>query len=236
MKKSLLLLLLLTLSLSAIHAQDIIVKTDASTIKAKVDLISSNTITFHHWNNLNGPTYTLRKDEVMFIRYQNGERETFTTTPTTTKSSPTQHYQPNKKVRFNAYLTAGVDFIAIGAGPIVNLTLGPRITDYFFLGFEVGFHDMFYKELRYSHYSGYYYYNNWLYYIPLAANMKGFIPINKNIMPHINLSLGYAYLAGFYCNVGLGIDVKHFTVGMGYMNLGTIVNCGYLKLGVRMGK
>ncbi|MDE6113334.1 MAG: hypothetical protein K2G46_08035 [Bacteroidales bacterium] len=234
MKKNIILSLLLALSLSASHAQDIIVKTDASEIEAKVDLVSSNSITFHRWNNLDGPSYTLNKDEVMFIRYQNGQKEVFTTVDT--KFAPTRHYQPNKKVRFNAYLTSGVDFIAIGAGPIVNLSFGPRFTDYFFLGFEVGFHDMFYKELRYSNNSGYYYYLDWVYYIPFAVNMKGFIPINKNIMPHINLSLGYAFYTGFYCNVGLGIDIKHFTVGIGYMNLGTILDCGYFKLGVRMGK
>ncbi|MCM1169288.1 MAG: hypothetical protein NC324_05060 [Bacteroides sp.] len=236
MKKSMLLLLfLLAIFLPAIHAQDIIVKTDAAEIEAKVNLVSSDAITFHLWNNISGPIYTLRKDEVMFIRYQNGEKEVFTTVET--KPSVHARYQPNKKVRFNAFLTTGVDFISIGAGPIVNIALGPRLTDYFFLGFELGFHNMFYKELRYGSHVGYYYYRNWTYYIPLAVNMKGFIPINKNIKPHINLSLGYAcLLEGFYCNVGLGVDIKHFTVGMGYMNLGAILNCGYLKLGVRLGK
>ena len=74
-KKRLLMLLLLSLSLGVAMAQDVIVKKDGSTILSKVLEISETEIKYKKWSNQDGPMYTISRNEVNSINYQNGEVE-----------------------------------------------------------------------------------------------------------------------------------------------------------------
>ena len=78
MKKFLLLSFLacILVSVSA-NAQDVIVKTDTSTILSKVEEISAESIKYRKWNNLDGPVYVLNISEVISVNYSNGTMETF---------------------------------------------------------------------------------------------------------------------------------------------------------------
>ena len=58
-----------------VMAQDVIVKKDGSTIQSKVMEINEREIKFKKWSNLEGPMYTINKNEVNSINYQNGEVE-----------------------------------------------------------------------------------------------------------------------------------------------------------------
>lgn len=58
------------------HAQDVIVKKDGNTITSKVTEITSSEIKYKKFSNQNGPTYTINNNEVNYINYENGERET----------------------------------------------------------------------------------------------------------------------------------------------------------------
>lgn len=60
------------------HAQDVIVKKDGNTIASKVIEITSSEIKYKKFSNQNGPTYIIGKNEVNYINYENGERETIT--------------------------------------------------------------------------------------------------------------------------------------------------------------
>jgi hypothetical protein len=76
--------------------------------------------------------------------------------------------------------------------------------------------------------------------IPLFVNLKGFLPINDDLKPFINLSLGgsvvacssatgeivnkeYSYVnkrsfklkGGFYCDFGVGVEYKRWIFGLG---------------------
>lgn len=61
------------------HAQDVIVKKDGNTITSKVTEITSTEIKYKKFSNQNGPTYTIGKNEVNYINYENGEREQMNT-------------------------------------------------------------------------------------------------------------------------------------------------------------
>lgn len=61
------------------HAQDVIVKKDGNTITSKVTEITSSEIKYKKFSNQNGPTYTIGKNEVNYINYENGEREQINT-------------------------------------------------------------------------------------------------------------------------------------------------------------
>ncbi len=81
--------LLLLLAFVALHssAQDVIVKKDGSTILSKVIEINTADIKYKKFSNQNGPTYTVNRSEVMFINYENGEKDDFTNDSSTSNGS-----------------------------------------------------------------------------------------------------------------------------------------------------
>ena len=72
------LLLLIAVSCAVVvHAQDVIVKKDGSTILSKVLEVNQLDIKYKKFSNQNGPTYTINKLEVTAINYEGGEKDTF---------------------------------------------------------------------------------------------------------------------------------------------------------------
>ena len=111
------------------HAQDVIVKKDGNTITSKVTEITSSEIKYKKFSNQNGPTYTINNNEVNYINYENGERETinasvnsnntsisFVNTPGGTNASDTEllnNFYANtakkaKKLKKTAYIGGGI--------------------------------------------------------------------------------------------------------------------------------
>lgn len=72
--KSLILFLLCNVTL---FAQDIIVQNNGNTILSKVVEIGATEVKYKKFSNLNGPTYTIAKAEILVINYENGEKESF---------------------------------------------------------------------------------------------------------------------------------------------------------------
>lgn len=70
----------------AVHAQDVIVRSDGSTILAKVQKVTKNEVEYKKHSNPEGPTYTISVTEILSINYENGEKDTFSS------SSNTQHF------------------------------------------------------------------------------------------------------------------------------------------------
>ena len=76
MKKALI-LVVSVLIVSTVKAQDLIVLKNAEEILAKVTTITTDTITYKKWSNLEGPSYTTPKSAIFYIKYQNGEKDIF---------------------------------------------------------------------------------------------------------------------------------------------------------------
>ena len=74
-----LLILLFVLCTGTVSAQDVIVKKDGSTILSKVLEVGQSEIKYKKFDNLDGPTYTIKKSELQSINYQNGAKDTFST-------------------------------------------------------------------------------------------------------------------------------------------------------------
>lgn len=68
---------LILISFVNLYGQDLIILKDNSEIKSKVIEISEALIKYRKASNLNGPTYTISKAEILMIIYENGERELF---------------------------------------------------------------------------------------------------------------------------------------------------------------
>ena len=226
--KKIVLTLIGIVSLCTVSAQDRIVFKDSNEINVKVANVSPDTVTYKQWDNLEGPTYTVYKSEILFIAYQNGTKESFAEAKSVNETN-----QTNKpSVKFQGYGNVGMLYCpaAYCVGPAFDVTVGTTITDYFYVGFETGFH----THISNGYLDGY---------IPLAVNMKGYFTKTK-VRPYINVSLGgwigvadMGGYGGFYCQTGAGVDIKRFSVGLGYSGLvmdGTASSL-YVKLGFRFG-
>lgn len=60
-----------------VMAQDKIFKSNGDVKQVKIRSVGARQIVYKHFDNPNGPDYTLPKDEVDKIRYENGTEETF---------------------------------------------------------------------------------------------------------------------------------------------------------------
>ena len=77
MKRTFFLFVALLCSLFAVKAQDLIVKVDATQIKAKVLEIDPDAVRYKRSSNLEGPTYVLPVAQIHYILYANGEKDVF---------------------------------------------------------------------------------------------------------------------------------------------------------------
>ena len=69
----------LVLSIFISKAQDTLVLNDGTLIKSKVIEITESSLKYKKYSNLNGPIYTIDKNQVLSIHYENGEQESFKT-------------------------------------------------------------------------------------------------------------------------------------------------------------
>jgi len=88
MKPVLIIILMLSIATS-VFSQDIIVKTDKTEIKSRVQEITETVIKYKTWDNQNGPIYSLAKKDVFMIIYQNGQREIISKAPQPTTNAVT---------------------------------------------------------------------------------------------------------------------------------------------------
>ena len=80
-----------------VNAQDVIVKKDGSTILSKVLEVNTDDIKYKKFSNLNGPTYTMSKADILAVNYENGEKDSFDSKSDNTnrnevKETPSSHY------------------------------------------------------------------------------------------------------------------------------------------------
>ena len=185
MKKYFFIIVVLSLSLMNLMAQDVIVLRDATEIEAKVLTIGVNDISYKKWDFQDGPVYQIPKSDVFFIKYANGSKDVFTTE---TSANDTQIENTKGKyihrTLFNAYIEAGCPFRAYEAGPALHITLGARIRDYVFVGMMMGVDALFVSRTEYRGlWDGLY--------VPFLANVRCFYPVNEVIYPYLETSLGF---------------------------------------------
>ena len=58
-------------------AQDVITLKNGDEIKAIVSDIGTDEVKYKKWDNKTGPTYTMKKNEVFMIKYENGSKDVF---------------------------------------------------------------------------------------------------------------------------------------------------------------
>lgn len=77
MKKAIATTSLCAITFGITYGQDVITKGSGETIQAKVLEITPATVVYKKYNNQEGPTYTVNKEELVGITYQNGSTDSF---------------------------------------------------------------------------------------------------------------------------------------------------------------
>jgi len=85
--KKLLLTIILLISVFGLFAQDSIVKINDEIISAKVLEIGTDNVKYKKFSNIDGPLYTISKDEIREIIFENGDKESFSNSLSKTKDS-----------------------------------------------------------------------------------------------------------------------------------------------------
>lgn len=88
MKKTVLLLVAALCGVLTAAAQDLIVKTDAAKIEARVIEITPEAVRYKRFSNPDGPTYVLPVAQIHYIQYANGEKEYYTRSIPATPLTP----------------------------------------------------------------------------------------------------------------------------------------------------
>lgn len=91
MKRTIFLVLALILGLQMAWAQDIITTKSGNDIQAKVVEVGIHNVKYKKFANPDGPEYTIPKDNILIIRYENGEKDIFEYEPTVAQSA---YYNP----------------------------------------------------------------------------------------------------------------------------------------------
>ena len=89
MKRLLVLLLVSIPFVSVLNAQDVITMKDGSDVQAKILEVTTSEIKYKKFSNPDGPVFTVKKSEVLLVRYENGEQDVFS------DNQQTNGYVPN---------------------------------------------------------------------------------------------------------------------------------------------
>lgn len=220
MKKLLLTLVAVVgISLSA-NAQDVIVLRNADEVQAKVKSIGLQEVTYLKWDNLNGPTYTLPKSEIFFIKYANGQKESFVNQRQYSSAYRSVNKVVSKEdfsnMKFQGYAYLGADFNDWLGGPSIDFSFGARTSKYFYIGGGIGWHNLIGEDYSYNRYFDYWEsYSIWFPYLTFTSDIKVYISTKSNFYPRFDLSFGGtldvidAY-AGLYLSFGAGFDYRIF--------------------------
>ena len=238
----------------AAFAQDVIALRDATEIQAKVLQVGIDDISYKKWDNQDGPLYQIAKKDVLFIKYANGTKDVFNQiVPEQGVKNPAKRKVNVDSVRFNAYVDVGCIFTKGEAGPIMNVTLGFRLNDGFFIGVQSGIDALFGSPA--SGGAGFDMAS-----FPLMFDFRGFFPVkNPAFRPYVECALGANFLSRlgkpiyyegvaydfptmtiFRLHGGLGFEFKRATMTAGYalyhLAKENNIHCGYVKVGIRIGK
>ena len=102
------------------QAQDLITTKDGSDILAKILEVTQSEIKYKKINNLDGPTFTIDKSDILIVRYENGENEVFNTSTTRTSNkhrNTTENVVEGMRYREYSKLYDTTDYVPMPGDP-----------------------------------------------------------------------------------------------------------------------
>lgn len=245
-----------------LSAKDIIILKNSTKIDAKILEVSSSEIKYKKINSLDGPTFVVSTNEINSIVFENGDVQTYSTVsqPSQSRNNTIAQneavegsnetamsnglYSSGNKAHFQFIHSFGANFMENFAGPSMTFGFGSRIKDYLYVGGGFGCATLL-KATGLESYN---------IALPLYAQVRGYVPVRKKIMPFVEFSIGgtldfmQAYyvsrygeihddgmrLGGhFYTEVGVGFYANKFNFSIGYSRL-MDTNTGFIKIGYEL--
>lgn len=215
----------LLLAANSVVAQDIITKTNAEEVRAKVVKIGPDEIEYKLWDNIDGPVYVIRKNDVFTIKYQNGTRDIITSLGEIERRKKI-YERLVESPKYQGEIAFGY---GLGLNPygietrdkvVFETTHGIRILPYLYTGLGVAC-NYYYPEILRVVYDDYYedFVDEDVVILPVYVNVKGYYPVARIADVYLSFDAGAAI--GISSNVG---DYKHF-----YTSVGPGINIGNKK-------
>lgn len=108
--------------LSFSYSQDVLFFKNGDELNSKVLEISSTEVKYRKWDNVDGPIYSVNKNELFMIKYQNGVKEVFKEEAQIVNGAPladkNKYHELNMKLYKNK-LRAGIGITAAGGAALI---------------------------------------------------------------------------------------------------------------------
>ncbi len=187
MKKNLICIALLFAGFFSLAAQDIITTKDGTDIQAKILEVTTKEVKYKKFNNMDGPTFTMLKSDILIVRYQNGENEVFKESRKTTSPNSGNEVHPGMRYReyknfyntqeyvqqpgdpYTPFWIGFGDFFIPGLGNAITGEWG-RAAGFFFSNLGLGILALSQVNIVNSTYNSYYEYTG-LYWVIMAARL-----------------------------------------------------------------
>jgi hypothetical protein len=113
--KKVYLIAILALIVKVSKAQDVIVKKNTDEIECKVVEIEEGNLKYRKFSSLDGPIYNISTDDIFMVKFENGEKEVFTTKEKTVATEKTNNTSilPNRLYAIRVGLSVGNVFNTI---------------------------------------------------------------------------------------------------------------------------
>ena len=138
-------LLFIAISIFAnLNAQDIIIKKTGVEIKTKITEVGLDNVKFKKYDNIEGPIYTITKDEIFMIKYENGSKDVFkdNAKEVVKKVEKSKNDYLRKGLHLGFHITPGIgsiifsDYDIFGVGIHSGLDINIYLNDY--VGIKTG--------------------------------------------------------------------------------------------------
>jgi len=170
-----------------VFAQDLITKKDGTDIQAKILEVTSTEVKYKKYNNLEGPTFSLLKSDILIVRYENGENEVFNTSQKASALNTSNDVFPGMRYRdykdfyntrnyvkqpgdpYTPFWIGFGDFLIPGLGNAITGEWG-RAAGFFFSNLGLGVLGLTQINIVTTSYESYYEYTE-LYWVIMAARI-----------------------------------------------------------------
>lgn len=154
-KKTLFIIIGLLFHISQVFSQDVITKKTGEDINSKVIEIGINEVRYKKFENIEGPTYSMLKSDILMIRYENGTKEIFNKSLPIKESTDTVITEKlMSKIYSMKGFAASINPLGfLQFGPMINLEYG--ITDDFVLNVHWRFPALGYLTKQTNYDDGY---------------------------------------------------------------------------------
>jgi len=125
LRKIILSLFTTVLSFTFCYSQDAITKKSGEDIQAKILEVGQTEIKYKKFDNLEGPTFTMPKSDILLVRYENGTKDIFNeeNKPAAAVSSSGDFYIDGKNDASKYYKS----YKAAGTGTLITGLLSPLV-------------------------------------------------------------------------------------------------------------